>query len=104
MIVTTMDGIAGSITEETLGVVRGTSLWAMQEQARRLQADAIIGLRLEVIEMSNGVFCVNAVGTAVTTVKLPQSVPGFTQAPGEDFDFDVPFQAARDSFAGSSLR
>ncbi|MGH6908120.1 MAG: hypothetical protein ACREDX_09720, partial [Aestuariivirga sp.] len=67
-------------------------------------ADAIIGLRLEVIEMSNGVFCVNAVGTAVTTVKLPQSVPAFTAGVDEHFDLDVPFSAARQSFARSALR
>ena len=28
MIVTTMDGIAGRITQETVGVVRGTHLWS----------------------------------------------------------------------------
>jgi len=140
MIVTTMDGIAGSITEETLGVVRGTALWtrrtvknfvggirqfqvhglqeldhglnaakesatkAMEEHAKKLRADAVIGLRLEVIEMSGGVFCVNATGTAVMTVKLPQSVPAFTAGPSEDFDLDISFLAARPSFAGSSLR
>ncbi len=140
MIVTTMDGIAGSITEETLGVVRGTALWtrrivknsmggirqfhacglqeldeglktakenaskAMEEQAGKLRADAIVGLRLEVIEMSNGVFCVIATGTAVNTVKLPQSVPVFTAGPAEDFDPEVSFLAARPSFAGSALR
>ena len=140
MIVTTMDNIAGSITEETLGVVRGTALWtrrivknsmggirqfqvhglqeldeglnvakenaskAMEENAKKLRADAIIGLRLEVIEMSNGVFCVNATGTAVNTVKLPQSVPVFTAGPAEDFDLDVSFLVARPSFAGSALR
>ena len=140
MIVTTMDGIAGHITEETLGVVRGTALWtrrivknsmggirqfqvhglqeldqglntakdsatkAMEEHARKLRADAIIGLRLEVVEMSSGVFCVNATGTAVNTVKLPQSVPAFTAAPEEDFDLDISLLAARPSFAGSALR
>jgi len=140
MIVTTMDSIAGSITEETLGVVRGTALWtrrivknsmggirqfqvhglqeldhglnaakesaakAMEEHARKLRADAVVGLRLEVIEMSGGVFCVNATGTAVNTVKLPQSVPAFTAAPFEDFDPDISFLPARPSFAGSVLR
>ena len=140
MIVTTMDGIAGSITEETLGVVRGTALWtrrivknsmggirqfqfhelqeldhglrvakesatkAMEEHAKKLRAGAGVGLRLEVIEMSGGVFCVNATGTAVTTVKLPKSVPAFTAGPPEDFDLDISFLAARPSFAGSSLR
>ncbi len=142
MIVTTMDGVAGRITEETLGVVRGTALWTrrvtknslggirqfqvtglkdldeglnqakesasntMAEQARLLGADAIVGLRLDVIEMNNGVFCVNATGTAVKTVKLPQSVPVFGNSPGTDTDadFDFGFLAARPSYIGSTLR
>ena len=89
MIVTTMDGIAGRMTQETLGVVRGTSLWtrrliknsfggirnlqvtgvaqldqglnqareeanrAMFEQATAMGADSIIGVRIDVSEMSN---------------------------------------------------
>jgi uncharacterized protein YbjQ (UPF0145 family) len=59
-----MDRIAGSITEETLGMVRGTAFWelgrglyaarqsaikAMEEHACKLGADAIIGLGVEVI-------------------------------------------------------
>ncbi len=40
MIVTTMDGIAGSITEETLGVVRGTVLWT-----RRIVKNSMGGIR-----------------------------------------------------------
>jgi uncharacterized protein YbjQ (UPF0145 family) len=138
MIVTTMDGIAGRITEETLGVVRGTALWTrritknsmggirqfqanglkdldeglndakesasrtMSEQALKLGADAIVGLRLDVIEMSNAVFCVSATGTAVKTVKLPSTVPAYGAGP--DSDFDMAFVMARPSFAGSTLR
>lgn len=140
MIVTTMDGIAGRITEETLGVVRGTSLWTrriiknsmggirqfqanslqdldagltlakedasrtMEAHAVKMGADAIVGLRLDVVEMSNGVFCVNASGTAVKTVKLPQSLPAFSPVPEQDFGFGFPFLAGRPSFEGSALR
>ena len=148
MIVTTLDGIAGRMTQETLGLVRGTSLWtrrvmkssfggirhmhvtgvkeldvglneakeeshkAMIEQARAMGADSIIGVRIDVIEMSNGVFCVNTTGTAVTTLALPAMVPSHDEAapaaglePDEDGDFDVGIlMAARPSFEGSLLR
>ena len=142
MIVTTMDGIAGRITQETLGVVRGTSLWtrrliknsfggirnlqvtgvaqldqglnqaredanrAMGEQAMAMGADSIVGVRIDVTEMSNGVFCVNATGTAVKTVIIPASVPAFPVAPETDSaeNFDLAFLAVRSSFAGSTLR
>lgn len=142
MLVTTLDGIAGRITEETMGVVRGTSLWtrritkscyggirhmhahglqdideglklakeeankAMTDQARQLGADAVVGLRIDVVEMSNGVFCVTCTGTAVKTVKLPQHLPSLsTAAPAaEDFAFDYAFMAGRPSSEGSALR
>jgi len=143
MIVTTMDGIAGRMTQETLGVVRGTSLWtkriiktsfggirnlevtgyksldaglqeakeqahkAMIEQATAMGADSVIGVKIDVAEMSNGVFCVNTTGTAVKTVALPASVPSFEVAdPGTGMDaaFDLSFLAARPSFEGSTLR
>ena len=142
MNVTTMDGIAGRMTQETLGVVRGTNLWSrriikssfggirnmhatgvadmdaglskareeasrsMEEQAKSLGADSIIGVKIDVSEMSNGVFCINATGTAVKTVPLPASVPSYPAAPEPDLesDFDWSFLAARPSYAGSSLR
>ena len=147
MIVTTMDGIAGRIIEETLGVVRGTSLWtrrviktnfggirnvavtgvkeldlglneakeranaSMIGQARTMGANAVIGVRIDVVEMSNGVFCVNTTGTAVKTLLLPASVPSYeTAAPKVDsdmefdMDFDMSFLAARPSYQGSTLR
>lgn len=147
MIVTTMDGIAGRITQETRGVVRGTHLWtrrmmkssfggirhvemsgvqemdkglneakelahkAMQEQAKAMGADAIIGVKIDVVEMSNGVFCVNTSGTAVKTLPLPASVPSFeaaSAAPELDDDGDIDFgfiaAMARPAFQGSQLR
>jgi uncharacterized protein YbjQ (UPF0145 family) len=142
MIVTTMDGIAGRITQETLGVVRGTQLWTkrvikssfggirnfevtgmkemdaglkeakdhshktMIEQARAMGADSVIGVRIDVIEMSNGVFCVNTTGTAVKTIALPALVPAFDASlpPEIDMDFDPGFFAAHSSYQVSSRR
>lgn len=144
MIVTTMDGIAGRITQETVGVVRGTHLWtrrmmktsfggirhvqvtgvqdmdrglneakelaekAMLEQAKAMGADAVVGVRIDVAEMSNGVFCVNTSGTAVKTLSLPLSVPSFeaAAAPAAEDDLDFGFLAvmARPSSQGSQLR
>ena len=140
MKVTTLDGIAGHITEETLGVVRGTALWtrrivknsmggirqfqyhglqdlddglktarasanmAMTAEAQKMGADAIVGMRLEVIELSNSVFCVNACGTAVRTLKLPQMVPAFTADMPDGGTDGFDFAAARPAFEGSALR
>ncbi len=144
MIVTTMDGIAGRITQETMGVVRGTHLWtrrmmkssfggirhvevsgvqemdkglneakelahkAMLEQARSMGADAVIGVRIDVVEMSSGVFCVNTTGTAVKTLSLPVSVPSFEAAAPlsdeDELDFGVIAAMARPAFQGSQLR
>ena len=70
-------------------------------------ADSVIGVKIDVIEMSNGVFCVNATGTAVKTLALPASVPSFeSAAPSADMDadFDLSFLAARPAFEGSMLR
>jgi len=140
MIVTTMDAVSGRITEETLGVLRGSGLWTrritkfaygglrnlretglkeldeglneakesatrqMHEQARAIGADAIIGMRLEVIEMSNGTYCVNGSGTAVKLAKLPQSMPHFTRHVHAMIDPVVAYAAARPSAAGSDMR
>ncbi len=142
MIVTTMEDIAGRITQETVGVVRGTHLWSrrvikssfggirnfqvtgmkeldaglreakelaqkiMIDQARAQGADSIIGVRIDVVELSNGVFCVNSTGTAVKTMALPTAVPVFEATPPmeSDLDFDMNFLAARPAFEGSTLR
>ncbi len=142
MIVTTMEAIAGRITQETVGVVRGTHLWsrrvvkssfggirnfevtgvkemdaglheakelahkAMVEQATAQGADSVVGVRIDVVELSNGVFCVNSTGTAVKTMALPTAVPAFEAAPPMDneLDFDMNFLAARPAFQGSTLR
>ncbi len=151
MIMTTLDGIAGHITEETLGVVRGTALWTqrltktsmggirhisantsqdldqglnvakeqaqsfMRDHAAKLGADAVVGFRLEMTELVNGTYCINAVGTAVKTIKLPAVVPVPPQAPAndpfsstmEEIEGDLGaalYAATRASFEGSTLR
>lgn len=151
MLMTTLDGIAGHITEETLGVVRGTAMWTrritktsmggirhiqattlndldqglnvakeqasnfIKAQAAKLGADAIVGFRIEVTEMSNGTFCISAAGTAVKTTKLPANVPMPPPAAAtdpfsatfDDIHVDLGtaiFAAARASFEGSQLR
>lgn len=129
MKLTTMETVAGRINEETLGVVRGSSLWSKRitkynngglrglqyssmtdmadglnnakeeaekkakEQARELGADSIIGLRLEVFEMSEGLFTAVATGTAVRTAALPAALPVFNAAANDDDMEFMPFMA-----------
>ena len=140
MIVTTLDTVAGRMTDETLGVVRGSGLWTrritkfaygglrnlhatglqeldqglnaakesaireMNEQARNMDADAIVGMRLEVIEMSSGIYCVNACGTAVKLAMLPQAMPPFAGKVHLAIHPVIVSSAARPSAAGSDLR
>ena len=132
MIVTTLETVAGRMTEETLGVLRGSGLWTrritrfaygglqeldeglnlatesatvqMHEQARNMGADAIVGMRLEVVEMNNGIYCVNACGTAVRLAKLPRAMPPFTGYVHVVIDPVIAYAVARPSAAGSDLR
>lgn len=68
--------------DQGLNEAKDSACLALERQAAGLGADAIIGLRIDVIEMSNGVFCVNATGTAVKTAKLPVHVAA--SAPAAD--------------------
>jgi uncharacterized protein YbjQ (UPF0145 family) len=140
MIVTTLDAVAGRMTDETLGVVRGSGLWTrrvtkfaygglrnlhatglheldaglsaakesatreMNAQARNMGADAIVGMRLEVIEMSNGIYCINACGTAVKLTILPQPMPPFIGKVHAVIDPVIAYAFGRPSIAGSDLR
>jgi uncharacterized protein YbjQ (UPF0145 family) len=124
MKITTMETIAGRTNEETLGVVRGSTLWSKRimkfnhgglrgiqyttmndmadglntakeeaeakakAQAKEMGADAIIGLRLEIFEMSEGLFTAVATGTAVRTAALPAAIPAFN-SPANDDETDV---------------
>jgi uncharacterized protein YbjQ (UPF0145 family) len=58
-----------------------------KEQAKALGADAIVGLRLEVFEMTEGMFTAVATGTAVRTSALPVAMPAFQQ-PANDDDYN----------------
>ncbi len=60
-------------------------------QAKFLGADAIIGMRLEVFEMSEGLFTAVATGTAVRTEALPAAIPAFEQAANDDEFSAIPF-------------
>ena len=131
MRVTTMETIAGRVTEETVGVVRGSALWSKRitkysngglrglqyttmiemaeglnnakeeaeqkalAQAKALGADSIIGLRLEVFEMTEGLFTAVATGTAVRTSELPKLMPSFA-VPANDDGFEaIPYVQKR---------
>ena len=131
MRVTTMETIAGRVNEETLGVVRGSSLWSKritkysngglrglqyttmvelaeglnsakeeaeqkaQAQAKALGADSIIGLRLEVFEMTEGLFTAVATGTAVRTSELPKIMPSFASPANDDAFEAIPYVQKR---------
>jgi len=60
-------------------------------QAKFLGADAIIGMRLEVFEMSEGLFTAVATGTAVRTEALPAAMPAFEQGANDDEFSAIPF-------------
>ncbi len=90
--------------DEGLNQAKASATEQMHEQARNLGADAIIGVRLEVIEMSNGIYCVNACGTAVKLAKPPQVMPPFTGHVHAAIDPLIAYAGARPSAAGSDLR
>lgn len=90
--------------DEGLNEAKESATRQMREQARAAGADAIVGVRLEAIETSNGIYCVNASGTAVKLAKLPQSMPRFIRHVHAMIDPAVAHAAARPSAAGSDLR
>ena len=61
-------------------------------QATVLGADAIINIRFELMELSNGVFQAMATGTAVKTSSLQTALPILALADNDD-DSDVAFVA-----------
>jgi uncharacterized protein YbjQ (UPF0145 family) len=60
----------------------------LRKQAEALGADAIIGLRLEITELSNGAISAVATGTAVKTSMVAPAIPGMI-APANDDEFSV---------------
>ncbi len=59
-------------------------------QAKALGADAIISMRIDVVELSDGVFTAVASGTAVQTCALPSAMPAFCIAANDDEFSSIP--------------
>jgi uncharacterized protein YbjQ (UPF0145 family) len=75
---------------------------ALKRQAMSLGADAVVGLRIEIIEMGSGMFQAAAMGTAVRTTALPAATPAFGRRmelpfgdPANDSAVILPFRQAR---------
>ena len=58
-------------------------------QAKALGADAIVNLKLEITELSDGLFQAVAIGTAVRTSALPHATPSLAPASAANDDEDV---------------
>jgi uncharacterized protein YbjQ (UPF0145 family) len=142
MIVTTMNEIAGRMTGETKGMVRGTATWvrrihktyaggiralqstgvsefdlamaaaresaerSMKAEAMALGADAIVGVKVEMAELSSGGFMLSMIGTAVRTVELPAAAPVLAGAANPDpkLNPEIADLAGKPSIEGSHLR
>jgi uncharacterized protein YbjQ (UPF0145 family) len=89
---------------EGLELARETAEKKAMDQARELGADAIIGLRLEVFEMTSGMFTAIATGTAVRTSALPAAIPAFSQAANDDDVYVMPYMSRPPMYAVSTLR
>lgn len=102
----TIDDVAQGLAD-----VREKAEVKLIENATRMGADAIVGLRIELVELGNDMFQAIAFGTAVRTEALPAATPAF-QAPAfantfgmvaNDFNAVVlPFQPRR-ATAGARL-
>lgn len=80
---TTMEDLANALND-----VKDQAEKTAKAQATAMGADAIVGLRLEVFEMSEGMFTAVATGTAVRTSALPVAMPAFQMAANDD-DFGI---------------
>lgn len=58
---------------------------ALIRQAEALGADAIIGVRFEIVEMGAGMFSASAMGTAVKTSSIAAPAPVYVPAPMPQF-------------------
>lgn len=58
-------------------------------QAKLLGADAIINVKLELMELSDGMFQAVATGTAVKTEAMPQAIPALPVSISADNDDDA---------------
>jgi uncharacterized protein YbjQ (UPF0145 family) len=78
---TTMDEMS-----DGLHVAKEQAEAKAKAQAKALGADAIICLKIEVVELSDGVFTAVATGTAVQTCAMPNALPNFGTAANDDDD------------------
>ena len=81
---TTMDEMADGLQQSR----EGAEAKAMH-QAKLLGADAIINVKLEVMELTDGMFQAVATGTAVKTEATPQANPALTVSISEVNDDDA---------------
>lgn len=66
---------------EGLNKARADAEAALVRQAEALGADAIIGVRFEIVEMGAGMFSASAMGTAVRTGAMAPPAPTHMHAP-----------------------
>ncbi len=81
---TTMDEMADGLQQSR----EGAEAKAMH-QAKLLGADAIINVKLELIELTDGMFQAVATGTAVKTEAMPQANPALLVSISADNDDDA---------------
>jgi uncharacterized protein YbjQ (UPF0145 family) len=75
----------------------------MLAQATALGADAIIGMRVEIIELGGGAYSMVASGTAVKTQRLPMATPAFQMAANDDAVV-MPYMMAANGYQPSMAR
>ena len=75
---------------EGLSIAKDGAEAKAMTQAQIMGADAIINLRYELMELSNGVFQAVATGTAVKTISLQTALPIMALADNDD-DAEVSF-------------
>lgn len=76
------------MSEGLLQAKEGAEAKAMH-QAKLLGADAIVNLKMEIMELSDGLFQAVAMGTAVKTEAMPQATPALPFAIAADNDDDA---------------
>ncbi len=80
-----MEYMTNEDVAEGLNQARLDAEEALKRQALSLGADAVVGLRFEILEMGAGMFQAAATGTAVRTSALPQAgAPAFGKRNGFD--------------------
>lgn len=76
----------------------------MIAQAKVMGANAVLGMRIEIMDLGNGTYAMTATGTAVVTQRLPMATPAFQMAANDDDAVVLPYMMAANSYHGSSLR